>query len=192
MIRDVTDFTNLEDIQQKQNQELNRTNMITTQMNQVFDKQCITVDKLLVDKKGCLQSLLELKSSSQELYLLYYQFRDIMDIRAGCFMAKSNQFNVKATLKGIETQNTYLYKTTNFIVPNNFPSILIGDSYRFAYIVKKLILNGHARSQTYQSAIDVRFRFVNDNDDLWTEKLDSGCESSSDEEDINFRYFQDD
>jgi hypothetical protein len=33
MIRDVTDFTNLEDIQQKQNQELNRTNMITTQMN---------------------------------------------------------------------------------------------------------------------------------------------------------------
>ena len=189
MIRDVTDFTNLEDIQQKQNQELNRTNMITTQMNQVFDKQCITVDKLLVDKKGCLQSLLELKSSSQELYLLYYQFRDIMDIRAGCFMAKSNQFNVKATLKGIETQNTYLNKTTNFIVPNNFPSILIGDSYRFAYIVKKLIQNGHARSQTCQSEINVKFRFAKYSCDLWTDRiLDSGCESSSDEEDIKMRY----
>jgi len=33
MIRDVTAFTKLEDIQQNQETELNSTNLITTQMN---------------------------------------------------------------------------------------------------------------------------------------------------------------
>ena len=42
------------------------------------------------------------------------------------------------------------------------PTELQGDSYRFAYIIKKLILNGHARSQTYHSAIEVKFKLIYD------------------------------
>lgn len=121
MIRDVTDFVQLEDIQKKQSEELNRTNMLTTQMNQVFDKQYVTVDKLVEDNQGNVQLLLDLRSSSQELWLLYSQFRDMMEIRAGCFKPMNIQFNVRATLKAIEKHNTYYNKVANFNLPDNLP-----------------------------------------------------------------------
>lgn len=76
------------------------------------------------------------------------------------------------TLKNIEAQNTYKDKVANFVIPKNMPSNLTGDSYRFCYIIKKLILNGHNRSQTYQSAIHVKFRYIKDLSE-WTEQLDN-------------------
>ena len=93
-----------------------------------------------------IQSLHDLKSLNQELYITQFRFKKLMLVDT-TFNSQIEQFNPYNLLEDIKAQNNNPDRLTTFLIPDQLPERIIGDRNWFEYIVKRLINNGHERTK---------------------------------------------
>ena len=103
-----------------------------------------------------------MKSSSKELYLLFYQLSGIIDIRSSNFRVNNEWFNFNSATNSIKKENQYLEAYYSIENENSIPELLNGDISWFEFAVHKLIINGinrqkASRRQKEISQVKVKF-----------------------------------
>lgn len=88
LIREFSDQINIEKILLKQREDNEHTEFIQTEINAEFSKHCNVIDDSEKEVKGDARMevvMKDLQLSSSHLFLLFLQFRDLMNIRSECF-----------------------------------------------------------------------------------------------------------
>jgi hypothetical protein len=81
-----------------------------------------------------------LNSSSQELYLLFLEFRDLMGIQSNCFLLRIRELNLKSFIDKIVVQiEQFSKRPAHFLMEELMPGKVRADFERYNYLIRKTV-----------------------------------------------------
>jgi signal transduction histidine kinase len=142
--------------------------IIQKELNNCFSGHCVAVDKILEKDEKQSKIMQNLQISTHDLFLVFCQFKDIMDIRLNKFKGIQNVFKPAEFLENISLQVRRQPGTHNMSIQfqinrKSLPAFISGDKHRINYILLKLIQNSIERSnEEHSKEILVKCSMMND------------------------------